>query len=61
MCCFDLIFFSKQAMKKQLEKFFRDADVDENGSLTLEELTLALRQQGYIGSMAEIAVSKLYI
>ena len=41
---------------EQYEKFFSDADSDNDGKLTLSELTSALRQHGYTGSDEDIKV-----
>ena len=38
------------------EKFFRDADDDNNGYLTVNELVAALKKGGYKGSDAQIKV-----
>ncbi len=48
---------SKKAVIRNLKEFFKDADKDENGTLTLDELTSALKLQGYKGTQKEIAVS----
>ena len=43
-------------MEEKYEKFFRDADTNNDGQLTLEELTSALRHHGYTGSDEDIQV-----
>ena len=43
-------------MEEKHEMFFRDADTNNDGKLTLEELTSALRHHGYTGSDEDIKV-----
>ena len=38
------------------ESFFRDADTDESGTLTLDELVIALRKAGYGGTDEQLKV-----
>ena len=44
------------ADRNDLEKFFREADVDRSGNLTVTELTVILNKYGYRGTDAEIKV-----
>ena len=43
--------------RKNLESFFKTADKDDSGQLTLKELKAALRDQGYKGADKKIDVS----
>ena len=45
------------AQEDAYEKFFRDADVDDSGYLTMDELITALRKGGYKGTDAQIRVN----
>jgi len=49
------------AMKADLEQLFREADVDKNNFLTLNELCAAMRRLGYTGDDAVIKVTLQYI
>jgi len=49
------------AMKGDLEQLFREADVDGNNFLTLNELCTAMRRLGYTGDDAVIKVQRLSI
>ena len=44
------------ATKVDLEQLFKEADVDGNNYLTLDELCLAMRRLGYKGDDAVIKV-----
>ena len=44
------------AQEDAYEKFFRDADVDDSGYLTVLELIEALRKGGYKGTDDQIRV-----
>ena len=52
--CVDIL-----AQEDAYEKFFRDADVDDSGYLTVVELIEALRKGGYKGTDEQIRVGKL--
>jgi len=45
-------------MASKYELFFREADKDGSGYLTLDELIQVLREKGYKASDAKIRVSK---
>jgi len=47
------------ATKADLEALFREADVDGNNYLTLDELCVAMRKLGYKGDDAVIKVRQL--
>jgi len=49
------------AMKGDLEQLFREADVDGNNFLTLNELCTAMRRLGYTGDDSVIKVLLQYI
>ena len=51
--CFSLT----MATPEQFEQFFRDADTDEDGYLTLEELIAVLKKNDYTGSDEQILVN----
>ena len=42
--------------REDYERFFRDADTDESGTLTLDELVIALRKAGYGGTDEQLKV-----
>jgi len=44
-------------MASKFEQFFRDADKDGSGYMTIEELTKLLRDKGYKASDEQIRVS----
>ena len=44
------------AQEDAYEKFFRDADADDSGYLTIDELVTALRKGGYKGNEQQIRV-----
>lgn len=46
----------RMAMKGDLEQLFREADVDKNSYLTLNELCSAMRRCGYIGDDSVVKV-----
>jgi len=48
------------AMRGDLEQLFREADVDGNNFLTLNELCSAMRRLGYTGDDAVIKVMFQY-
>jgi len=50
----------RMAMKKDLEQLFREADVDKNNFLTLNELCAAMRRLGYDGDDSVIKVLLQY-
>lgn len=45
------------AQYNHYRQFFEEADTDKSGSLTLEELTAALRRNGYRENDSKIKVS----
>ena len=47
---------SKDVVFKRLKKFFEESDKDNDGQLTVKELTSTLRRYGYSGSDDEIRV-----
>ena len=49
------------AQQDAYEKFFRDADVDESGFLTIDELIVALRKGGYKGTDEQIRVNNVFL
>ena len=51
------IFSSREMFTEHLTSFFRKADKDNSGQLTLKELKIALRTEGYGGSDKQIDVS----
>ena len=44
-------------LRRDFEAFFHKADTDNDGFLTLQELTACLRKHGYRGTDDDIAVS----
>ena len=50
------IICSKDVIFKRLKKFFEESDKDNDGQLTVKELTATLRRYGYRGSDEEIMV-----
>ena len=50
-------YYSKKDILKRLEGFFKEADTDKDGYLSMEELSSTLRKYGYSGSLEEIQVS----
>ena len=56
--CFQITKSTKMSLKGlNFETFFRDADVNNDGHLSLQELIVTLRKYGYKKSDAEIKVS----
>ena len=42
---------------QEYERIFREADVDNNGKLSVDELTAQMRKKGFRGSDRDIRVS----
>ena len=51
---------SRNKVLARVKSFFVEADTDNSGALTLTEMTIALRKQGYSGNEDDIKVNHLW-